>query len=156
MKRGHEIKGSHCATKPPYSKARACYVPRSAQSFTFVQNFETLSHKDNKSLLPRQIMLFRLQKCCQNATLLIPLVMEESGFTGRPSVAPPSASPSILLRPSSSARATDDGARLPHICAALAFVSDERWQNGELNPLSLWHPRTDGTSCLLLENVHIA
>ena len=142
MRRGHEIKGSHCATKPPpYSKARACYVPRSAQSCAVVQNFEALCQRKNKLLLPRQIrvMLSRLQKCAAKRRPCGYLWLWRSRVLRV--VRRSAVRPSILLRPSSSARATDDGARLPHICAALAFASDERerrrrWQNGELNPLS--------------------
>ena len=142
MKRGHEIKGSHCATKPPpYSKARACYVPRSAQSCAVVQNFEALCQRNNKLLLPRQIrvMLSRLQKCAAKRRPCGYLWLWRSRVLRV--VRRSAVRPSILLRPSSSsARATDDGARLPHICAALAFASDERettkMAKGELNPLS--------------------
>ena len=115
MKRGHEIKGSHCATKPPpYSKARACYVPRSAQSCTVVQNFEALCQRKNKLLLPRQIrvMLSRLQKCAAKRRPCGYLWLWRSRVLRV--VRRSAVRPSILLRPSSSsARATDDGARPP-------------------------------------------
>ena len=90
---------------------------------------------------------------CQKATLWIPLVMEESGFTGRPSLRRPSVyfiAPLLLF-------SSCHGRRSPPACHIFARRSlspqtrerRRRWQNGELNPLSLWRPRTDGTSCLL-------
>ena len=166
MKRGHEIKGSHCATKPPpYSKARACYVPRSAQSCTVVQNvqnFESLCQRKNKLLLSRQmrVMLSRLQKCAAKRRPCGYLWLWRSRVLRV--VRRSAVRPSILLRPSSSsARATDTTEPACHIFARRSLSPQtrekrRRWQNGELNPLSLWRPRTDGTSCLLLENFHIA
>ena len=158
MKRGHEIKGSHCATKPPpYSKARACYVPRSAQSCTVVQNFEALCQRKNKLLLPRQIrvMLSRLQKCAAKRRpwgypwlwrSRVLRVVRRSAV--RPSVY--FIAPLLLF-------SSCHGRRSPPACHIFARRSlspqtrerRRRWQNGELNPLSLWRPRTDGTSCLL-------
>ena len=168
MKRGHEIKGSHCATKPPpYSKARACYVPRSAQSCTVVQNFEALCQRKNKLLLPRQIrvMLSRLQKCAAKRRPCGYLWLWRSRVLRV--VRRSAVRPSILLRPSSSsARATDDGARPPATYLRRARFrlrregerDDEDGKMGNLirSLCGVQGPTELLVSCLLLENIHTA